>query len=58
MAYSLRLELENRPIYIGIEDNSPIFSDVNTLYDPEIGEMTGIIKEEDMVPYNPPATET
>ena len=58
MAYSLMLELENRPVYIGIEDNSPILSDVNTLYDPEIGEMTGIIKEEDMVPYNPPATET
>lgn len=58
MAYSLILELEKRPVYIGIEDNSPILSDVNTLYDPEIGEMTGIIKEEDMVPYNPPATET
>lgn len=51
--YSLKLELENRPVYIGVEDNTPMFSDENRLYDPEFGEMTGVIKIEDMIPYNP-----
>ena len=37
--YSLKLEIEKRPVYIGQEDTDKFFSDENTLYDPVIGEM-------------------
>ena len=49
--YSLKLEIEKRPVYIGQEDTDKFFSDENTLYDPVIGEMPSPIPADCIVPY-------
>ena len=49
--YNLTLEIEKRPVYIGVEDHTPMFSDENTLYDPVIGEMPSPISPDCIVPY-------